>query len=115
MKIAAATLALACCFSATARAYPPTDTFLRTYRTAKPQEQETMRSVLQYTEEAYAWANADLQSRHLPALYCSPNIVLSGELLFGLIVQLVQDKPGLGAMPFGIVLLLALKKEFPCP
>ncbi len=62
------------------------------------------------------WANSDLIARHQPPIFClTPQPGLTRPKLIEMVRQAVRDAPVLADRPYGMALLIAMKRTFPCP
>ena len=61
------------------------------------------------------WANADLIARHQAPIFClPPQPALTQQKLIEIFRRTIQDVPTLGERPFGMALLIAFKRTYPC-
>jgi hypothetical protein len=111
-----ALIALGAAFTAVpAQAENDAKTFLQTYKTASLANQQSMRDDLKWVEIGISWVNVDLKTKHQRQLYCQPGkLSLTGEQLIDMLQKHVQEVPIAADYPFGLMLLEALIKVFPC-
>jgi hypothetical protein len=73
-------------------------------------------NLLTLNEMGTGWANAELEVRHQPLLYCTPaSLVLTGEQMADMLAREAEQFPKLRTVPYGEALLLTLIATFPCP
>jgi hypothetical protein len=61
------------------------------------------------------WANSDLVIRKAAPLFCPPKeLTFTRPLLIDLLREAVARDPKLGDAPFGMSLMLAFKRKYPC-
>ncbi|GLR87989.1 hypothetical protein [Bradyrhizobium iriomotense] len=62
-----------------------------------------------------SWANADLQSKNLPPLFCQPvQFVPTNNQLYDIVKRQSEADQEIKTLPFGAALLRSLQKVFPC-
>jgi len=72
--------------------------------------------VLSAMESGFGWSNAALRHEHQRPLYCVPEkLVFTDQQLVDIMRRDLAEYPHHAAMPYGLVLLTALQKLFPCP
>src|ERR1700693_2835854 len=89
---------------------------LNLYDAGSPAEKESIVTILQAVEDGMGWANTDLAKRKdTPPLYCVPDqFVLTGEQILEMLRKEVKENPSSAEDSYGLVMLLTLKRAFPC-
>ena len=61
------------------------------------------------------WANVFLKDRGQPRLYCQPErLKITDSLMIDMMRETMKDKPNLGDLPLGMMVLVTLQRTFPC-
>ena len=88
---------------------------LQTYHSATDEGKRWLIGYMTGLVTAYGWANSALKSQGDEPLYCVPKGVdLGDEEVIGLMRQAIKKDSQLGRRPFGMSLLVALNRRFPC-
>ena len=89
---------------------------LNLYDAGSPADKQSIVSILEAVEDGMGWANTDLAKRKdTPPLYCVPDkFVLTGEQILEMLRKEVRENPSSAEDSYGLVILLTLKKVFPC-
>ena len=105
-----------CLLSGAAHAEPDANKFLRDYDAATAAEKRLMSEGLSRVELGMSWVNVFLtENRNERSVYCPPNtLALSGDQLVDVLRKEVKGTPEEASRPYGLVLLLALQKAYPC-
>ena len=113
---AALLVSLFCFVSIEASAEMDAKTLLKTYDVAAPKDKEIVLFTLSRTQTGMSWANSALRTqRKEEPLYCVPsNVVLTGEQIVDILRRHLKEDPSAEEVPYGLVMLLALQKTFPC-
>lgn len=62
-----------------------------------------------------SWANAILQNRKQPLIYCEPgNFAMVGQQYVGMLETFLKKRPDLKPEPAAVVMMMALQDVFPC-
>jgi len=90
--------------------------FLQQYATASSELKGMFYRHVIDVEDGLSWANVSLkEDRKEQPLYCVPTgLSLTGGQLMNILQKDVEETPSHGKVPVGLVLLVALKKVFPC-
>ena len=89
--------------------------FLASYKAASEKGQTYLRGYMIGLVTAYAYTNTALKSQGAAPFYCIPTgIDLGNEEVVGLMRQTIRKDPQIGRTPFGMALLVALTRRFPC-
>jgi hypothetical protein len=109
-------LAIVCClFSSAAQAEMDATKLLQTYDKATPVEQNIIAQNLNLVEMGMAYANAELTNHNRSLIYCTPaHLSLTGQQLVNILKNQLEETPAVGSLPFGAVMIAALKRVFPC-
>jgi hypothetical protein len=84
-------------------------------RGISPEARFTAGFSLQMTALGLSWANADLAARKASPIYCrSSQSPQTPDELIEMLQRIIRDDPVLGDRPFGMALLMAFKRAFPC-
>ena len=113
---AALLVSLFCFFSIEVSAEMDAKTLLKTYDVAAPKDKEIVLFTISRTQNGMSWANSALRTqRKEDPLYCVPsNVVLTGEQIVDILRRHLKEDPSAEEVPYGLVMLLALQKTFPC-
>ena len=113
---AALLVSLFCFVSIEASAEMDAKTLLKTYDVAAPKDKEIVLFTISRTQNGMSWANSALRTqRKEDPLYCAPtNVVLTGEQIVDILRRHLKEDPSAEEVPYGLVMLLALQKTFPC-
>ncbi|MBB4375625.1 hypothetical protein [Bradyrhizobium sp. SBR1B] len=85
---------------------------LRIYGSANAQEKQTIEGLVRATENGMSWFSAAAKVK----LYCPPEkLALTGGQIIDILRREVGEAPSIGGSPYGLAILLALKRTFPCP
>lgn len=105
-----------CLFTSAAQAEWNVKTLLSHYDTGTSNEKELLSGIISGTENGMGWANTFLETyRKEDALYCvPPHLALNGDQLMDMLRKEVKDHPSEADSSYGLVLMLALRKVFPC-
>ena len=88
---------------------------LKTYQAASDDGKTYLRGYMIGLVTAYGYANVTLKAREADLLYCVPKDTdLVDEDVVGLMRYSIREDAKLGRSPFGMALLLALNRRFPC-
>lgn len=113
LKSAFLSLSVAAVFGSPARAEMSAQTFLQNYDQAPHQQKWIYERILGSAENGMSWVSAAVVDK--TDVYCPPkNLALADQqdlLIMRQYIEKHQDKRNL---PYGLVLLLALKETFPC-
>jgi hypothetical protein len=116
MKLSAL-LMLACLALSTlpASAEETTQYFLNIYDRGAQAERISIETHLSDNQNGLSWANAYLNQKNLPKIYCiADGKVPSGSQLVGIIRRQADADPRLKMLPIGMALMIALQAAFPC-
>ena len=113
---AALLVSLFCFVSIESSAEMDAKTLLKTYDVAAPKDKEIVLFTVSRTQNGMSWANSALRTqRKEDPLYCVPsNVVLTGEQIVDILRRHLKEDPSAEEVPYGLVMLLALQKTFPC-
>ena len=101
--------------STTARAEPAINAFLREYDHAPPAAKSIYELAIGNTYNGILWAYTLLHERNERGFYCPPSkVALVNTQLIDMLRREVQEHPENGEMPFGLGLIVAPIKLFPC-
>jgi hypothetical protein len=117
MKRSALAVLGVCLLAGVAHAEAEAKKFLQDYASAAAAQKQRMLDDLSYIELGMSWVNVSLaEDRQERPLYCPANTLhVTGEQLLGILKKEVEASPDEGSRPFGLALMLGLKKAFPCP
>ena len=89
---------------------------LYAYDTIFDQKQrQVIESLIGGMQDGLGWANAELFHRGQPVLYCQPDkLAITHHQMVDMVRREKKEKPGLGDLPLGGVVLHALQDTFPC-
>jgi hypothetical protein len=89
---------------------------LRAYERGDPLTRKSIEDVLKAEEDGLSWANAWWANRHHDSvLYCPPkNLALTGPQVLDILRRGVTDDPKLRKSAYGLAVLIALRRTFPC-
>ncbi|HWP24758.1 MAG TPA: hypothetical protein VNL39_00245 [Xanthobacteraceae bacterium] len=89
---------------------------LKMYDTGNASERGLIEANLGGLENGFGWANTYLQSqRQQTPLYCLPDkLALKSEQIIDILRRGVREDAKLGNAPFGLAILVALQRVFPC-
>jgi len=109
-------VSLFCLFSTEASAEMDAKTLLKAYDVATPKEKDVVLFTITRTQNGMSWANSALRmQRKEDPLYCVPdNLVLTGEQIVDILRRYLNEEPSAGERPYGLVMLVALQRTFPC-
>jgi hypothetical protein len=108
-------IATVCCiFPISADAEDDVNTFIKKYDAGTSIQKQLMTDALEHIQLGLEWANTVLGDRK--ALYCPPpHLVLTGGQLLDMLRREGRDDPVVkGTAPIGLILIVTLKKHFPC-
>jgi hypothetical protein len=89
---------------------------LAQYAQAGPDKKELLKIVVSSNENGMQWVNTFLDNRGQQRVYCSPpTSALTGEQVLDIVAREIKNTPNLGNQPYGLAILVALRKAFPCP
>ncbi len=117
MKRLAAAIFGLCLLTGVAHAEAETNKFLRDYDAASAAQKQRMLDDLSHVELGMSWVNVSLaEDRQEQPLYCPANTLhMNGAQLLSILRKQVAGSPEEGSRPFGLTLMLGLRKAFPCP
>ena len=117
MKRSAMAILGLCLLAGVAHAEAEAKKFLQDYASAAAAQKQRMLDDLSHIELGMSWVNVLLaEDRQERPLYCPANTLhVTGEQLLGILKKEVEASPDEGSRPFGLALMLGLKKTFPCP
>jgi len=88
---------------------------LKTYQAASDDGKTYLRGYMIGLVTAYAYANVALKAREIAPMYCvSEKEDLQDEDVVSLMRHSIREDAELGKSPFGMALLMALTRRFPC-
>jgi hypothetical protein len=92
------------------------NTALRAYDSANPTDRKTAEIVFANTQNGIWWGNSVLLYRKQPPLFCPPDNVapLPGPQVIEMLRQKVNENPKLGAMPYGLAIMVTIQNTYPC-
>jgi hypothetical protein len=89
--------------------------YLHIYEKLVPEDRQGMDALMNGIGVGLMWANAMLQKRGQPQLYCQPSrLTLTGPILLDMIRRTLNEQPKWSEFPPGMVALLTLQRTFPC-
>lgn len=89
---------------------------LRSYADATDEGKRWLVGYMTGLVTGYGWANAALKAQGDTPLYCMPKgRELADEDVVSLVRGAIRNDPQLGLRPFGMTLMVALNRRFPCP
>jgi hypothetical protein len=99
-------------FAAPARAEPSANELLRDYTASDLSGRQAFEETLRATENGMGWFSARAKVK----LYCQPknSPVLTGSTIMDILQRQIAEVPSIGFQPYGLAVLLALKRAFPC-
>jgi hypothetical protein len=100
-----------------ARAEMDVTTLLNKYDSATSViDKQIIAGIVDKTHYGISWANAFLEDARKEApLYCQPKrLVLTTEQILDILRREVKEQPVLGEEPYGLAMIIALRKVFPC-
>jgi hypothetical protein len=98
-----------------AHAEVPANEFLSRYHSASDKGKAELRLYMTGLVTAYGYANTALKAQGAMPLYCVPKGTdLGDEEVIGLMRQTIKRDSQIGRTPFGMGLLVALDRRFPC-
>ena len=78
-------------------------------------ESKGMALALQLTANGLTWANSDLVARSITPIFCPPvDQSFAPVQLADLLREAVKHDPRLADRPFGLSLMIAFKRKYPC-
>lgn len=90
--------------------------FLASYKKSNAAEKQLLEIAVNNLHGGLFWANVALRRKGQAPLYCQPErLSLTSVQLINMIENEMRDDADLKDAPFGVVLLIALQKVFPCP
>jgi hypothetical protein len=102
-------------FGSPARAEMDAQTFLQHYDQAASENKLIYERILGSAENGIAWASSSVAQDHGFNIYCPPQkIALVDQQDIAIMRQHLNAHPDHRNLPYGLVLLLALKEAFPC-
>jgi hypothetical protein len=89
---------------------------LNMYDTGSSADRQSIVTILTAVEDGMGWANAELSKRKdTSPLYCVPDgFGLTGEQILEMLRKEAKENPSSTEESYGLVMLLTLKKAFPC-
>ena len=88
---------------------------LATYKSASDDGKTYLRGYMIGLVTAYGYTNTALKAQKAAPFYCVPKGTdLGNEEVVGLMRQSIRKESQLGRAPFGMALLAALQRRFPC-
>jgi hypothetical protein len=117
-KIAIGAIAIGTFFGAVgaAKAEMTSRQLLTGLTTSNPNGPKAAEFSVQLVALGINWANSDLIARKAPPIYCAPpRVVISPAEMVELLRVTVERDPKLADYPFGMGLLIALKRKYSCP
>jgi hypothetical protein len=86
------------------------------YDTGSSADRQSIVTILTAVEDGMGWANAELNKRKdTPPLYCVPDgFGITGEQILEMLRKEAKENPSSAEDSYGLVMLLTLKKAFPC-
>ena len=115
MRILATCLLLAALPLSTAHAEGSANDVLKTYRAASDDGKMYLRGYMIGLVTAYGYTNTALKAQKSAPFYCVPQGTdLGDEEVIGLMQRSIRKDSQLGRAPFGMALLAALQRRFPC-
>jgi len=101
--------------SNTALAEATANQVLKTYQSASDDGKTYLRGYMIGLVTAYGYTNTALKAQKAAPFYCVPQGTdLGNEEVVGLMRQSIRKDSQLGRAPFGMSLLAALQRRFPC-
>jgi hypothetical protein len=103
--------------SGVAKAEQTVNELLHDYDSSAPNKQRFIEMLVSQTENGLSRANVYLRGERKQApLYCTPDkLALTGAQVIDILRQEVKTSPDTGTVPFGLGVLIATVKVFPCP
>jgi hypothetical protein len=102
--------------STVARAESTASILLQLYDSGDAETKRSAAYGVSMVETGTSWANTAIANeRKEQPIYCPPaKLALTGDQLIDIIRREVSDHPSVGTAPFGLVMIKALEKLFPC-
>ena len=81
-----------------------------------PEHRKMVEDLLQWMQNGLLWANALLEKRGQPPLYCQPHrLTITGPMVIDMVRKGIRDNPGWSEQSFDMIVVLSIQRTFPCP
>jgi hypothetical protein len=89
---------------------------LRLYAEGDSDSKALVKRIIESNENGMSWMNSFLTFNGEQAVYCPPsNVAFSGEQVMDIVKREIKTTADLGNQPYGLAILLAMRKSYPCP